>query len=158
MDPAALNLLKIVRDLSNSDIAKAAGVSRQAVSLWFLNNKWINIQTNHLLNLSKAFSIRSDDLLFPIEVYQDKKYLNETKAALLWDKLYPSLEEFLFDAIKGKKRAIARFVQVYGMDEASKLFGKSVFMDFHKYKKYINPARRKECEKLWSIIKDQNLN
>ncbi|MDH5721585.1 MAG: hypothetical protein OEZ13_13340 [Spirochaetia bacterium] len=61
MNINTLQVIMKIKDLNLSDISKLAGISRQAVSLWFKNGKSnnnINIQSNHLQNLATRLGIR----------------------------------------------------------------------------------------------------
>ena len=65
-----LSVLKAVmakRGYSQSDVAKAAGLSRQAVSLWFAgNDDFQNVHVANLLKLSDSLDLEPAELLKPL--------------------------------------------------------------------------------------------
>ena len=59
-----LELLCKKRGLNQSDLARLAGVSRQAVSLWFKQEgDFININSRNLDRLCRGLGISPDELL-----------------------------------------------------------------------------------------------
>ena len=147
-----LKILSKLRHLSQSDLAKMAHISKQAVSLWFQKEKdFINIQSTHLQNLAEALKLNSHDLLKPLPCIKDE-------ASLLWDHLYPSLEDFVIALVQHKPKALSRLVEVYGLFQSQNMMGKIIWTLFPKYKKYLPPIRRKQCEALWHLQQNQNLN
>lgn len=158
-----LKVIAKMRGLSQSDLAKMAGLSRQAVSLWFKKTKnqrqvEINLQTKHLQKLSQSLHIRIDDLMNVLPCLDDLSYMESCQTSLLWDHLYPSVEDFVISLVRHEPRAMGRLVEIFGLFQAEKLIGNSVWKNFHKYKKHIHPIRRKECEHLWNLQKNLNLN
>jgi transcriptional regulator with XRE-family HTH domain len=150
-------LQKIARfkGLSQSQIADAADVSRQAVSLWFGQSPaFVPIGTDHLLNLSKGLGVKADSLLYEIA---DRDWWERETVNLLWDKLFPDLTEFLSALDAGDLKAIARLVEIYGLFASSKIAGKNVWSRFNHYKNYLPPVRRKELEQLWNTQKSLRL-
>ena len=79
------------------------------------------------------------------------------QVSLLWDRLYPSTEDFIIALVKGEYRAVARLVQVYGLYRGDKILGKSVWKKFEKYKQLIQPVRRRQCEKIWQHYQNPEL-
>lgn len=146
-----LEVLCKLRGLSQADLSRMAGVSRQAVSLWFKSKEpKLNVQSKHLENLSKALEIKIDSLLDPLP------FLN-LNTWLLWDRLYPSVEDFGVALVKGELRALARLVESYGLFKSANLMGKIIWKKFLNYKKFIPPVRRKQCETLCRILQNHNL-
>jgi hypothetical protein len=125
-----------------------AGVSRQAVSLWFLKGRdgSLPVRSDHLVKLCRKLGIGLDDLVTPLP---DAEKL---ETSLLWDRLYPNVPALIAAAADGEHRALARLVQVHGVLVSTKLFGRKVIEDFHRYKRYIHPARREESERVWKTI------
>jgi len=161
MNRYALKLLMLTAGLNQSDIAEAAGVTRQAVSLWLGGcdgDREINIKTKNLIRLADNLSVDLRDILMSVKISEDTEYMRQMKACLLWDRLYPSLESFLIDVSRGKNVALARLVQVFGLYESSRIAGKKIWKNFNRFKKYINPVRRRECENIWNIRKNLILN
>ena len=155
MNTKFLKILSILRGYSQSDLARMTGISRQAVSLWFKNQSTqANIQSKHLEKLSSALEISLDELVKPLPALENEQNCQNLTTTLLWDKLYPSLESFFAAIINEEPRALARFVEVYGLYGASHNMGACVWKKFNDYKKYIHPIRRQQCEKIWN--KEQN--
>jgi transcriptional regulator with XRE-family HTH domain len=138
-----------VRDLSQSDLARYAGVTRQAASLWFRSSGPINVQSRHLEKLSAALGVSMDELARPLPVLDDESIAGLLSTALLWDKLFPSLRDFAIAAARGEERALARLAQVYGLYAAERMAGRRIWNDFPRYKRHIHPVRRRELERLW---------
>ena len=157
-----IHTLKVIcklRHLSQSEIAKMAQVSKQAVSLWFQTEKsTLNIQSTHLYALSQALHIKVDDLLKPLPFTKNTSETLSLKTALLWDYLYPSLEDFVIALVQKKTKALSRLIEVYGLFQGEAMLGKSVWALFPRYKKYLPPVRRKQCEALWHLKQNQVVN
>lgn len=164
---SGLKLFLKLNQFSQSELARLAQVSRQAVSKWFLNSSQLGLEP--LWNISKNTGVPIDALA---KLFMHKSVLFETLEAkkkelmtdLLWDKLYPSLDAFFIALANNEMRAIARLVQVYGLFESAQIVRKSrktkqnpIWAKFHEYKKYIHPVRRKELDKLWTIQKNLRL-
>lgn len=79
---------------------------------------------------------------------------SDLEASLLWDRLYPNVPALLAAASSGEARALARLVQVHGLLVTARLFGRQVIGGFHRYKRYIHPTRREQCEQVWKNIKN----
>ena len=78
--------------MSRSELARRVGVTRQAVSLWFQHQD-ANLQSRHLLRLSKVLGVSVEMLVRPLPCFQPD-VLARLRAALLWDRLYPDLDDF----------------------------------------------------------------
>ena len=52
------------------------------------------------------------------------------RAALLWDRLYPDLDDFAIALNASDPKAIGRFVEVDGLFATEKTLGKSVWKNF----------------------------
>ena len=153
MHARTLEALLKARDMSRSELARRVGVTRQAVSLWFQHQD-ANLQSRHLLRLSKVLGVSVEVLVRPLPCFQPD-VLARLRAALIWDRLYPDLDDFAIALNASDPRAIGRFVEVYGLFAAEKSLGKSVWKNFPSYKKHIHPARRRELETLWAWNKSQ---
>lgn len=143
-----LNFVMQVRGLRQSDLARAAGLSRQAVSLWMKQGgpHAINAKIPHMIRLALNLGIEVQELVTPLPE------LTQYETALLWDGLYPSLPVFLVACLRGEERALARMVQVYGLLITTKLFGRQALRSFPDYSRYIHPVRRKESEQVWKTL------
>lgn len=152
MNIQALSCVASLKHHTHSDLARMAGVSRQAVSLWFKHAKVtggdINIHTQALKRLAAGLRVSVDLLLSPV-LSEEKRHT--LTATLLWDRLYPSIESFALALIHLDPVAIGRLTQVYGMYTAEKVIGTKVWTLFPTYRQFINPTRRKECEKIWDL-------
>ncbi len=153
MHARTLEALLKAREMSRSELARRVGVTRQAVSLWFQQQD-ANLQSRHLLRLSKALRVPVEDLVQPLPCFEPDVHA-QLQATLLWDRLYPDLDDFAIAVNASDPRAIGRFVEVYGLFAAEKTLGKSVWKNFPSYKKHIHPARRQELETLWAWNKSQ---
>jgi transcriptional regulator with XRE-family HTH domain len=156
MNVQTLKALAAARHLNQSDIAKAAMVSRQRVSQWFKSgDEFVNVRSRALHAIAKALRVDVDVLMDPMPLLDDQAALLRQTTALLWDRLYPNVVTLFVAALEGEKEAIARLVQVYGLHATSKMLGPSVWKDFQRYKQYIKPARRAGLEQLWQYRQSQ---
>jgi transcriptional regulator with XRE-family HTH domain len=153
MNSQSLRAIMDLRRLSQSDLARMAGVSRQAVSLWFKASQdtELNVRTPHLRKLSDALHIQAEDLLRSLLVLNDDEAVRKYETALLWDRLYPGLVDFSVALVHGEVAALARLVQVFGLYKASKIAGKKIWDRFPQYKKHIRPVRREQIEQIWQV-------
>ncbi|MBI5881552.1 MAG: helix-turn-helix domain-containing protein [Elusimicrobia bacterium] len=143
-----LELLVESLSLGQSDLARLAGVSRQAVSLWFKGpDGGMGMRASHLIALSRNLGMSLDELTSPVGL--DEKSEQDMKAELLWDGLYPGLAGFCAALARGEDRALARLVQVYGLYKADAVAGESVWTGFPRYKRHVHPGRREGLEAVW---------
>jgi len=148
-----LQLLCKKRGLSQSDLARLAGVSRQAVSLWFKSGEeFINTRSLNLSRLCGGLGISSEALMREIPRLEPDL---ECQANFLWDKLYPDLDSFAIALSTGDLRAIGRLVQVWGLYRSAKVMGSVVWRKFESYAKFIAPPQRKKCAYLWALHKNR---
>ena len=147
-----LDVLMKVRGLNQSALAKAAGVSRQAVSLWFMKSAEdrIGIRGAHLLELSRALNLSLDELVAPLPRL-DPEGQESLTAELLWDKLYPDLVAFSIALARGELQALARLAQVFGLFRAAKMAGDAAWSRFPEYARLIHPQRRGDLERVWRL-------
>ena len=148
MQVRTLEALLKARGLSRSELARRVGVTRQAVSLWFQQQD-ANLQGRHLVRLSEVLGVPVEDLVQPLPCFELDVHAR-LRATLLWDRLYPDLDDFAIALNASDPRALGRFVEVYGLFAAEKTLGRSVWKGFPHYKKHIHPARRRELETLWA--------
>lgn len=153
MQVRTLEALLKARGLSRSELACRVGVTRQAVSLWFQKED-ANLHGRHLVRLSEVLGVPVEDLVQPLPCFEPGVH-SRLQAALLWDRLYPDLDDFAIALNASDPRALGRFVEVYGLFAAEKTVGKSVWSDFPNYRKHIHPARRRELETLWAWNKSR---
>lgn len=141
-----LKIIKSSRHLNNADLAKQAGVSRAAITQWFQSEqRWANVKTEHIFQLSKNLNLSPQILLMPAAD------LSSLKTKFLWDFLYPDMESFLVALAQKRYPALARLLQVMGFYSAIKIIGTVVVTLFPKYKLHIKPNRRKQLETLWPL-------
>ncbi|TPW21444.1 MAG: Uncharacterized protein FD126_675 [Elusimicrobia bacterium] len=152
MEKNALLLLMLVRGLSQSDLARLAGVSRQAVSLWFKGGGSADMRVSHLLNLCRGLGLGVDDVVAPLP-----KLPPETERAMrvdyLWDALYPDLPALGAALARQDDKALARLVQADGLYRAAAAVGTAVWERFPVYKRHIKPQRREGLERIWELEK-----
>ena len=90
-----LSVLKTVmakKGYRRSDVARAAGVSRQAVSLWFTqDDDFQNLHVANLLNLSDGLGIDPAELLKPLPGISDPATVRRLYAEFCWDRSYPDI-------------------------------------------------------------------
>jgi len=109
------------------------------------------VETKTLIHLAKELGISPDYLLRP------REDLSKWQIPFLWDKLYPTMESFVAAIGQKQPTALARLLQVLGFHDAIYIVGPSIVTEFHHYKKYIKPARRKQLENLWPLYASRNL-
>jgi hypothetical protein len=160
MNTTALKAIAQLKLKNQSDIARAAGVTRQRVSQWFKEaspSGFVNIETKHLRSLCESFRIDVKDLLVALPGTTEVAAWQREETKLNWDKLYPDVISLLVAAVQGSPDAVARVVQEYGLFEASKLFGKSIWTHFPTYKRLMKPNRRKDLELIWHYMQNQTM-
>lgn len=149
MNVETLKSFALARGLNQSDLAKAAGVTRQAVSGWFAKQGEIEVLSSTLQRLADSLGVSVETLSRPLPILSSPDERAKWETELLWDKLYPNLESFLAALKRGQRPALARLVQVCGLYQAEKIAGRQVFHRFERYKNYIHPAHRRQAELLW---------
>lgn len=153
MSTQSLQAICKLRNLSQSDLARMAGVSRQAVSLWLKapSGSELVMRTSHLRQLAGSLELRADELLQPLPILDDPEASRRLEASLLWDRLYPTLLDFSVALTRGQPPALARLVQVFGMYKGAKIAGRKIWERFPDYKRYIRPVRREQLEGIWLL-------
>ena len=163
MDQMALRALMSVRNLSQAELARAAGVSRQAVSSWLKSRqpqgdsgsssgcRTVQIRADTLRNLSEKLQVSYEFLVKRFPLADNPAMRRNLTAEFLWDALYPSLEDFAVAIIRGEFNALARLTQGLGLCESAALAGRLVWRKYPRFKKYLLPQRRAECEQIWNL-------
>jgi transcriptional regulator with XRE-family HTH domain len=158
MVPSTLFIYMTLNNLNANRLAKAAGLTRQAISKWFTSNQnLIKADWQSVIKISKVLNVQPSKLLEdPFEAL-DRKKRKEIEILLLWDHLFDSLESFIVAMMQKDPRAVARYIHVFGILNAEKIWGKWVFKKFSDYAVYIHPARRKELSALCMKLQDLKL-
>lgn len=153
MHPQVLDFYIKTSNKTQSQLAREAQVSRQAVSNWLRTpaEREINLQSKHLQALAKALDVSINKLLDPPAFLSNSKSMEATNTLLNWDRLYPDLISFFIALSKNESVAVARFVQIYGLYESWKILGNIVWDEFLNYKRHIHPAIRKGLEAIWQL-------
>lgn len=144
-----------LKNLSQSDLARLAHLSRATVTKWFRQGEkkgWANTEMVSVIRLAQSLNL-------PSSLFLEKRSLLSThQTNFLWDALYPDMESFVKALLEFRLPALARLTQVLGFYEASQLLGKKVILRFNDYKKFIKPARRKQLEILWPLYNSPTLS
>lgn|SRR3989338_3825878 len=143
-----LKNISINRSLRKADIADLAGVSRAAVTKWFLQegtDRAVNVESRTLTRLASGLGVPVERLLKPLPD------LSPYRTEFLWDGLYPSMDQFVRALIQGRLPALARLIQEIGFARARRVIGKRAISQFSRYKKFIKPVRRGQLEVLWPL-------
>lgn len=149
MQVSTLKTICRFKGLNQSEVARLAGVTRQAVSVW-LKAKTANTQTRHLVALAQALGVPAQDLLEPLPGLSDEQR-ERWHSTLLWDRLYPDLDSFLLALVRSEDRALARLADRVGLYKAAKIAGTAVWRRFPAYKRYLPSVRRKGLERIWQL-------
>lgn len=150
MQSRTLSALLQVRKLRQTALAQAAGVTRQAVSIW-MKQPTVNLQTRHLTQLAAALHLRIQDLMEPLPLEPSDQTAQRLRTALLWDHAFKDLDSFAVALVRHDPRALARLTQVFGLYAAAQIAGRCVWILFESYQHLILPARRKECAIVWNL-------
>lgn len=147
MNVRTLQALLKARGWTRAELARRVGVSRQAVSLWFRGEE-ANLQSRHLIRLSQVLGVSVEELAKPLPCFEPETHA-QLRATLLWDRVFPDLDDLAVALNDRDPRALGRFVEVYGLFAAEATLGSSVWIEFPNYKRHIQPVRRTELETLW---------
>jgi transcriptional regulator with XRE-family HTH domain len=147
MNVRTLQALLKARGWTRAELARRVGVSRQAVSLWFREEE-ANLQSRHLIRLSQVLGVSVEELAKPLPCFEPETHA-KLRATLLWDRVFPDLDDLAVALNERDPRALGRFVEVYGLFAAEATLGSFVWIEFPNYKRYIQPVRRTELETLW---------
>ncbi len=141
--------------LTQSELARRAGVSRQLVSQWFKEADRdgasdVNVYSRNQERLGAVLGVAPSELATALPILSVAAERKSLETLLLWDRLYPALEPFLSGLVRGQPDALARLVQVFGLYGAAKSAGQIVWDRFPRYKMKIHPAVRKRSEVIWT--------
>ena len=148
IDVRTLEAFRKARGWTQAELARRVGVSRQAVCLWF-RGEGANLQSRHLVRLSRVLGVPVEVLVRPLPCFEPGTR-EQMRATLLWDRLFPDLDDLALALSAGDPRALGRFVEVHGVFAAEATLGSCVWTEFPNYKRHIHPARRLELETLWA--------
>jgi len=154
MNFCTIQVISKLRNKSQSELARVAGVSRQAVSQWFKStaHSEVNLRSVHLRRLAEGLHVSADVLLKPLPVLSDNDQTREYEGMLLWDRLYPSLADYSVALLRGELPALARLVQVFGLFRGEKIAGSQMIWNrFPNYKHLIRSVRRQQMERIWNL-------
>lgn len=154
MNARTLKSLARMRGLTQSNLARAIGVTRQTVSHWFSQDREVNLLASHMNNLAKHLGVSVETLSSPLPILGDSEERKRYEVELNWDRLYPDLESFLQAVKRGQSPALARLVQSYGLFQSELIAGKQVWKKFPRYRGKIHPAIRKSLDTVWNIASD----
>ncbi len=108
------------------------------------------MSADHLLSLCRGLQVTAEDLASEFPTF-DPSLRAGLEGALLWDRLYPSLEDLAVAACAGESKALARLVETYGLYSTAGMLGDSVWEAFPRYSAHIHPARREGLERIWRL-------
>lgn len=147
-----LKSLMAAQRLRPADIARAAHISRAAVSKWFRQGQtadWVNVETTSLRQLAATLGVAITYFLEPLQP------IAHMQTQFLWDALYPSMEDFVSALIRKKPEALARLAQVVGFYDARVIVGDIIISQFAQYRHCIHPARREQLELVWPLYRSK---
>ena len=143
------------RRYRRSDLARAAGVSRQAVALWFAGaGDFRNVHVASLLSLSAGLGIAPAELLRPLPGLQDRAAERRLHAEFCWDRSYADIYLFLAALAAAQPRAVARFIESRGIYEAAAVVGARVWRMYPRLRQLLPAARRTVVDTVWKIHHD----
>ncbi len=148
-----LTSLMETKSLRPADVARAAHISRAAVSKWVQQGHktgWVNVETTTLRELAHTLGVTISYFLEPLHS------IEPMRTRFLWDSLYHSMENFISALIQTQPEALARLVQVVGLHDARAIIGNIVIDQFEQYKHCIHPTRREQLELLWPLYRSRN--
>lgn len=138
-----------------ADVAKAAAVSRQAVSLWFAaDGDFRNVHVANLLNLSAGLGIAPAELLQPLLGLEGRAEERRLYAEFCWDRSFPDIYRFLAALAAGQPRAVARLIESRGIYEAAAVLGLQVWDAYPDLRSRLPAARRAVVDAVWKIHRD----
>ena len=147
------------RGQSQADIARAAGVSRQAVSLWFASERdFQNVHVATLLRLSDSLEVDPAEFLEPLPGMDDPAAVRRLAAEFCWDRAYAGIYRFLAALAAAEPRATARFIESRGIYAAASVIGQRIWDDYAGLRPLLPPVRRAEIDTAWRIHRDLTRN
>ena len=143
------------RGYRRSDVAKAAAVSRQAVSLWFSGHgDFRNLHVANLMSLGAGLGIAPAELLQPLPGLGDPVEERRLYAEFCWDRSFPDIFRFLVALADLQPRAVARLIECRGIYEAAEALGAQVWRGYPEFRRLLPPARRTVVDAVWKIHHD----
>ena len=137
------------------DVAQAAAVSRQAVSLWFAaEGDFRNVHVANLLNLSAGLGIAPAELLQPLPGLASPAEERRLYAEFCWDRSFPDVYRFLAALAAGQARAVARLIESRGIYQAAAVLGPQVWDAYPDLRSRLPAARRTVVDAVWKIHRD----
>ena len=153
-----MSVLKAVmakKGYRQSEVAKAAAVSRQAVSLWFAaEGDFRNVHVATLLNLGVGLGIAPAELLQPLPGLEGPAEERRLYAEFCWDRSFPDIYHFLVALAEGRPRAVARLIESRGIYEAATVMGAQAWDTYPDLRRRLPAARRTEVDAVWKIHHD----
>ena len=138
-----------------ADVAKAASVSRQAVSLWFgAEGDFRNVHVANLLNLGAGLGVAPAELLQPLPGLASPAEGRRLYAEFCWDRSFPDIYRFLVALAAGRPRAVARLIECRGIYEAAAVLGAQVWNAYPDLRTRLPPAQRTVVDAVWKIHHD----
>ena len=138
-----------------ADMARAAAVSRQAVSLWFAaDGDFRNVHVANLLNLSAGLGIAPAELLQPLPGLASPAEERRMYAEFCWDRSFPDVYSFLAALAAGRHRAVARLIESRGIYAAAAVLGAQVWDAYPDLRLRLPAARRTIVDAVWKIHRD----
>jgi hypothetical protein len=95
-----------------------------------------------------------EDLTRPLPCFEPDTH-ERLRTTLLWDRLYPDLDDLAVALNAREPRALGRFVEVYGLFAAEATLGSFVWREFPNFSRTIHPARRRDLTTLWAWHEDR---
>ena len=138
-----------------SDVARAAAVSRQAVSLWFAaDGDFRNVHVANLLNLGAGLGIAPAELLTPLPGLGEPSGERRLYAEFCWDRSFPDIYRFLVALAAAEPRAVARLIESRGIYEAAAVLGAQVWDAYPELRARLPDARRAVVDAVWKTHHD----
>jgi transcriptional regulator with XRE-family HTH domain len=157
MNATLLTLWMKARRLNQADLARTAGVSRQAVARWFRKTDTVQLRAPHFMALCERLGVPPADLTGSAPELSDANTRQRLTTVFLWDHLFPTLEDFIVALARFDERAAARYIQVQGLFAGDKIWGKKIWAAFPRLAPFIHPARRAQLEVLWTYMQSQTV-
>ena len=160
MNVDTLFTLMKIRSMKAAELARQAGVSRQALSAWRRRASEqgkpnIDVLSTTQDRIAEVLGVRSEELSRSIGVLATTKQRKIIETNLLWDKMFPNVEVFAVAVVKGELNALGRLVQTYGLYDAAKMAGRQIWQKFPLYKSRLHPGYRKQAEVVWTLEQNQ---
>ena len=162
MNRSALRAAMKLKHLNAASLAKRAALTRQAISKWKLTQPDVgatplNPSLQTVQQISQALNLSITQLTTDPFASLDPSEKQKLTTLLLWDHLYDSFENFVVALVKLEYRAVARYVQTFGILRAHKIFGVWIYDALPRYSSYLPPVKRKEILKLCQVLREENL-